>query len=259
MASPVGDGAFRDRRRAESFGAIAEQYDRARPAYPAALFDELATLGGTEVLDVGCGTGKAAVQLAARGMRVLGVEVDPGMAAVARTHGVEVEVCPFEEWDDRGRTFDLVTSAQAWHWVDPYAGAHKAFRVLRPDGTVALFWNVHAIAPELRERFDAVYEWHAPILLGRMNGLASRGSRSAEHARPGLEAAGFTDSCERRYDWLQTYTRAEWLDLLVTFSDHQLLAEPARTELLSALGDAVDELGGTLTVEYSTLVLLARR
>ena len=139
MAGAVGGGgAYRDRDRAESFGAIAAQYDRARPRYPAALFDELATVAGVDTLDVGCGTGKASVLLAARGLRVLGVEVDPAMAAVARARGVEVEVGAFETWDDRGRTFDLVTSAQAWHWVDPDAGARQAARVLRPDGVVAL-------------------------------------------------------------------------------------------------------------------------
>jgi SAM-dependent methyltransferase len=259
VASPVESGAFRDRTRAESFGAIADQYDRARPQYPAALFDELATLGGTETLDVGCGTGKASVLLAARGLQVLGVEIDPQMAEVARGHGIEVEVGSFEDWDDRSRTFDLITSAQAWHWVDPAAGARKAQRLLRPDGTVALFWNVHAIAPELRERFDAVYERLAPGLVGRMDGHASRGSRSAERAEPELVRAGLADTRTRRFDWQQAYTREQWLDLLVTFSDHQLLPEPARTRLLSALGDAVDDLGGSITAEYSTLLLLARR
>jgi SAM-dependent methyltransferase len=258
-ANATGDGAFRDRERAESFGAIAAQYDRARPQYPAALFDALATVGGVDTLDVGCGTGKASVPLAGRGLRVLGVEIDPGMADVARGHGIDVEVAAFEQWDARGRTFDLLTSAQAWHWVDPVAGAAKAAQVVRDAGTVALFWNVHAIATELRERFDAVYERQAPGLAGRMDGHASRGERSAGLAEPGLAGAGFGDISHRRFDWQQTYRRDEWLDLLGTFSDHQLLAEPARTKLLSALGSAVDDLGGSITVEYSTLLLLARR
>ena len=42
-------------------------------------------------------------------------------------------------------------------------------------------------------------------------------------------------------------------------SDHQLLAEPAKTQLLAALGEAVDELGGSITAHYSTVLLLAQR
>ena len=73
------------------------------------------------MLDVGCGTGKVARGLLARGLDVLGVELDPRMAALARAHGVEVEVAAFEDWDDRGRTFDLITFGDAWHWIDPAA------------------------------------------------------------------------------------------------------------------------------------------
>ena len=58
---------YADRSRAESFGSVAEQYDRYRPSYPAALIDDLVAPRPADVLDVGCGTGKAAVLLAARG------------------------------------------------------------------------------------------------------------------------------------------------------------------------------------------------
>jgi SAM-dependent methyltransferase len=83
---------FQRRDRAESFGQVAQEYDRYRPSYPAALIDVLAALRPHAVLDVGCGTGKAASLLVERGLSVLGVEIDPQMAAVARGHGIEVEV-----------------------------------------------------------------------------------------------------------------------------------------------------------------------
>jgi tRNA1(Val) A37 N6-methylase TrmN6 len=85
---------YADRSRAESFGRVAEEYDRYRPSYPAALIDDLVALRPARVLDVGCGTGKAAVLLAERGLPVLGVEVDQQMAGVARRHGIAVVVPP---------------------------------------------------------------------------------------------------------------------------------------------------------------------
>ncbi len=127
---------------AESFGADAERYDRARPSYPAALVERIvAASPGPDVLDVGCGTGIAARQFQAAGCRVLGVGPDPRMADLARQRGFGVEVATFEAWDPAGRAFDAVIAGQAWHWVDPVAGAAKAAQVLRPGGRLAVFWN----------------------------------------------------------------------------------------------------------------------
>lgn len=89
-------------------------------------------------LDVGCGTGKVAVELRRRRVSVLGVDPDPRMAAVAVGHGVDVEVSELERWEDGGRRFDLITSGHAWHWVDLSTGADTAARVLRPAGTPRL-------------------------------------------------------------------------------------------------------------------------
>src|SRR4051812_38470681 len=113
MTEPLHD----DRERALSFGTIAERYDRFRPAYPAALIDDLAALRPRLTLDAGCGTGKAAAALAGRGLAVLGIEPDLRMANTARRHGIEVEVASFEAWDARGREADLIVSGEAWHWI----------------------------------------------------------------------------------------------------------------------------------------------
>ena len=61
-----------------------------------------------------------------------------------------------------GRTFDAVIAAQAWHWVDPVAGAAKAAAVLRPGGRLAVFWNAFQPPAELRAAFGAVYQRALP-------------------------------------------------------------------------------------------------
>ncbi|WP_354641181.1 class I SAM-dependent methyltransferase [Kitasatospora camelliae] len=132
-----------------SFGPVAAQYDAARPSYPAELFDELERLAGrplkdADVLDVGAGTGIATRLLAARGARVLAVEPSDGMAARLRAVSPRIPVVkgvgdalPFHDG-----SADLVTYAQAFHWTDPDRSVPEAFRVLRPEGVLALFWNV---------------------------------------------------------------------------------------------------------------------
>src|SRR4029450_9212770 len=71
-----------------TFDEDAERYDRARPGYPSAVFDDLAELAGIgpgcRVLEIGCGTGQATVPLAERGCQIVAVELGAGLAAVAR-------------------------------------------------------------------------------------------------------------------------------------------------------------------------------
>src|ERR1700722_14877101 len=153
--------AARQRRVAESFGADAERYHRARPGYPAAMGDRIVTGGprdpGGAVVAAGCGTGLSARLFQAAGCRVLGVDPDPRMADLARRGGLDVEVAKFEQWGAAGRTFDAIIAGQAWHWVDMAAGAAKAAAVLRRGGRLAVFWNAFDPPAELRAAFGEVY------------------------------------------------------------------------------------------------------
>jgi SAM-dependent methyltransferase len=175
-----------DRERAESFGAVAELYDRARPSYPEALVDSLLAGGTPRVLDVGCGTGIAGALLAQRGCAVLGVEVDARMAALARSKGLAVDVAPFERWDAAGRTFDLVIAGQAWHWIEPHGGSRKAAAVLHDGGRIALFWNTGDPPPAVRQRLETIYAALEPGLRERSATLERR-SRRGRVAAEALE------------------------------------------------------------------------
>lgn len=130
-----------DRQRATSFGSDPELYHRVRPSYPSAMVDYLVQENPREVLDVGCGTGITSGLFADRGCQVVGVEIDERMAAFARSLGFEAQISGFEGWRPAGRSFDLVVSGQAWHWVDPTPGTEKAAEVLRSGGRIGLFWN----------------------------------------------------------------------------------------------------------------------
>jgi SAM-dependent methyltransferase len=259
--SRPGDAAgalHRDRGRAQSFGAQAELYDRARPRYPAGLVAHLLAGGARRVLDVGCGTGIAALAFRERGAEVLGVEPDERMAEVARAHGLEVEVARFESWYPDGRRFDLAISAQAWHWLDPLAGASRAAEALAPGGSLAVFWNFGRPQPPLAERVAGVYAMLEPGLDGYSVLLGATDERLAT-TREGLAACGrFGPARQRTWTWTRRYTTAEWLLQLSTHSDHNALAPARRAALLGALGEVVRDAGGALDVTYRTHLLEAR-
>lgn len=252
------------RRTAESFGTDARRYDEARPAYPDDLVARVVSGSpGPDVLDVGCGTGIAARQLRAAGCSVLGVEPDARMAGLARAHGVRVEEATFEAWDPAGRTFDAVTAAQSWHWVDPAVGAAKAARVLRPGGRLAVFGHVFEPPAEVAEPFAEALRRVAPD--SPFSGQPARrplDAYRAGYARTAeqIRATGhFREPEQWRFDWERPYTRDQWLDLLPTTGGLTRLRPGQLTEILTAVGDAIDALGGRFTMEYVTLATTAVR
>jgi SAM-dependent methyltransferase len=263
----------RAREIAESFGSDPGRYDRVRPHYPDDVVRlVLARSPGRDVLDVGIGTGIAAAQFQRAGCRVLGVDVDPRMATFARGRGFDVEVARFEEWDPADRRFDAVVAAQTWHWVDPVAGAAKAAGVLRPNGCLAVFWNADRPRGDLAEAFGEVYlrvmpdslvarRWIAPAIVDGYSTAAVEGYAGiAGTVEDAIRQVGrFGDPEQRRFDWPHAYTRNEWLDQVPTTGDHGRFPREQLDELLAGLGAAVDAAGGSFTMDYTTIVVIATR
>ncbi len=262
---PRETGPHRHRQIAESFGHDAGRYDRTRPPYPGALVDRItAASPGPDFLDVGCGTGIEARQFQAVGCTVLGIEPDPRMADFARRSGVAVEVATFEAWDPAGRDFDAVIAGTAWHWVDPVAGAAKAARVLRPGGQLAPFHHVFQTPPEVAEALARAYRQVAPDSPFNPSQLTRSGlevyqplfARIVDGIR---EAGGFSEPEQWQLGWERAYTRDEWLDQLPTFGGLTQLPPDKLAEVAEKVGAAIDAMGGSFTVSYTTVAITAMR
>lgn len=252
------------------FGEVADLYDASRPSYPPQLIDDLLTAAPardtTRVLEVGAGTGKATVLLAAAGARVLAIEPSAEMAAVARRNcasypGVEIVESDFERWEPAGETFPLLCSGQAWHWIDPELRYGCARAALRPDGLLAAFWNRPGWGPSpLREALKDVYLKTVPE-------LPPDGATHPANESPDLDgdwtqeiaaAPGFGSPEIRFYDRSVRYSADQYARLLSTLSEIRLLAEDRREALLRGVRATISEHGGTLTMPLRTWLCLAR-
>jgi SAM-dependent methyltransferase len=231
------------------FDEVAELYDRVRPEYPDQLFADLVAITGIDatssVLEVGCGTGKATRSLATVGCQVTAVEPGPAMAAVAHQQladspNVEVEVSSFEDWDDRGRRFDVLVAASAWHWVDPSIGWPRARELLRPGGWMALLGHVVVRRPgepevygetvELHERFCPGHPaWGHPPLEDEVRATDQGWGEVTE---PGPL---FGDTIVRWYPVVQWFDGDGFADLLRTTSIYRGLDGDVRERLLDAI------------------------
>lgn len=141
--------------------SFAESYDRYRPRPPQALLELLMRLAEAErpalVVDVGTGTGLSARAWAGRADRIVGIEPDEAMRAVAEARGGEVEYIAASS-DATGlpdACADIVTCSQSLHWMEPERTFAEVARILRRGGIFAAY-DYDAI-PVVHPEVDATY------------------------------------------------------------------------------------------------------
>jgi SAM-dependent methyltransferase len=153
---------------AQTFDAPAAAYDRLMGRYSAPLAAALVDFAGvgdrTRALDVGCGPGALAAQLARRLGADLVAAVDPSQPFVdacrARLPGVDVRRAPAEALPFGDRAFDAVLSQLVVNFMrDPAAGVREMARVARPAAVVAsCVWDYAGEMTLLRAFWDAARE-----------------------------------------------------------------------------------------------------
>ncbi|MDE3076336.1 MAG: SAM-dependent methyltransferase [Chloroflexota bacterium] len=186
------------------------------------------------------------------------------MGEIAKNHGINVEIAAFEDWESAGRMFDRVISGQAWHWLDLPVSTAKAASLLRPGGTLCLMWSAGCHPNDLADALAAIYARLFPTVGSPGFGYAA--SRPADR-RSDLEAVfeaiaatpEFGPATERWFPWSREYNRDQWLDLLLTRSDHAALDAPVRERLFEAVGAAIDDHGGSFVMDFETGLITATR
>ncbi|MEV7914803.1 class I SAM-dependent methyltransferase [Streptomyces griseus] len=268
-----------------TFDEDAELYDRARPGYPPELYDDLADLAGARpgrrVLEIGCGTGQATVDLAALGCRITAVEAGPRMAAIARRNlaaaveeaeagpgagagavSAEVVTAEFENWPLPAEPFDVVLAATAFHWIDPAVRVTRAADALRPGGALAVVRNQHVRGgtEEFFVEVQRCYERFDPATRPGMRPPEAGEVDNSDHTEEIERSGRFGETVFRRYTWDLTYTTAEYLDVLRTYSGHRALPDAARNGLLACVAGLIDgRYGGRVTKRYLIELAVSHR
>lgn len=134
----------------DRFTDRADIYAKYRPSYPEEALDYLyGPVGfrtGSQIADVGAGTGLFTALLLKRGSEVSAVEPNGSMREeLIRSRGGEKGLRVVEGTAEHtglpDGSVDFVTCAQSFHWFDRPAAKREFGRILRPGGQAVLIWN----------------------------------------------------------------------------------------------------------------------
>lgn len=138
------------------YDCVAKQYEKTRPDYPEELITTLVDVTGinndkSHLLEVGAGTGKATMPLAKLKYKIDCIEIEPNMAEILKEKcssfpKVHIIIDNFETWESTTpKKYDLIYSAQAFHWIDEEIKYTKCNELLTENGKMALFWYFSVI------------------------------------------------------------------------------------------------------------------
>lgn len=132
----------------DAFAGAAVAYARYRPPYPKALLSDLITRAVVEprgvLLDLACGPGRVALDLATAFESVWAIDLEPEMVEVGKQEATRRGVDNITWFVGRAEdfvappgAFDLITIGEAFHRLDQILVAQAALGWLKPGGCLA--------------------------------------------------------------------------------------------------------------------------
>lgn len=270
------ESEFGDKKRRALFGANAEKYGDGRPGYPSLVFEHLALLcnlgRGCRVLEIGPGAGQATGPILEAGAEVLAIEVGEEFRSLLQTKfsnfQLVVRLGEFENVDLESGTFDLVAAATSFHWIDPEKGLDQVAHVLKPGGSVALWWN-HYGDPNRHDPFREAVQPLLQCYAAEFTDLASGGSGIGAHPYA-LDVKARTDEIGKtgrfgpvehiQIPWSVNHSAAEVREFLCSFSHWMNLGTEERAELLQSITDLINTtFDGSVDRPFLTAMYIAQK
>ncbi len=255
-----------------AFDAIADLYDEVRPDYPRQLIDDIISLSEIPnkgaILEIGSGSGQATAAFVEKGYCIHCIEPGENLVEIAKkkfadSPNVTFEVGFFEETEIRKTAYDLVISATAFHWVPAQKGYALAASALKPDGSIALFWNMHPeIEPRVSEALREIYKQYVPSIHAFMYRPDKKSVKEeAQSGEDEINNSGLFETAKLQYySWSKEYTAEQYTKLLNTYANYQTLPEDVRTVFFDKVQEVINlQFGGKITNHYLATLYTARK
>ena len=233
--------------------ADGSRYESARPGYPRDAVEHMVERLGVRdariVVDVGAGTGLFTRELVPYCSELIAIEPSIGMRAEfdrlqlgVRALDGRGEALPLDD-----HTVDVITVAQAFHWLDAPRALEEFTRVLVGGGGVGLIWNERDESVDWVDQMSRAMQWYEkqPYEVG-MDFV------------PVLRAGGLVDVERRTFGHAQVVDKATLFRRVLTTSYIAVMDQREQQAILDDVAEVVRGLDEPLSLPYVTTTYCAR-
>ncbi len=261
-----GDLFMNFHKESEMFNQAAEYYDKYRPGYPediiASLISVTGISEGSDLLEIGCGSGKATEQLIGNGFNILGI--DPGEDLVSignerfKNENVNFVKGRFEEYDFEHKKFDVIYAAQSFHWVPQPIGYQKCADILKDNSYLALFWNMYVLNDnytdkellEISKRYGGIADFVTETECeSRINSIVSQIGDSKLFEKPTVI----------RKLWKQNYTADEFYGFALTGNSFMQNSDEDKQKAYNDIVALAEKNRGIIERPYLCVLYIAKK
>lgn len=255
-----------------TFDTVVDTYEKLRPGYVDELyqtiFDYTPINNKSHVVEIGIGGGQATLPFLKTGCELTAVDYGENFCELCCEKFKEYPNFSavsgkFEDIKFDDNEYDLIYSASAFHWIPEELGYKKVYDMLKSGGVFARFAN-HPYRdkcnPALSKEIDQIYaEYYYRYHNKKPETPVEYSETQAQNRALIAEKYGFTDIQYKLFYRTRTFTAKEYKMLLGTYSDHIAIEENMRNKFFAKIEDAINRLGGEITI-YDTIDLqLARK
>jgi len=242
----------------ETFSTIPKLYDKARLDYPAPLFRDILRYAKLKkndpILEIGTGTGKATIPFAKTGHPLIANDLSRSLLKIAKRNlkwykNVRYIVSTFENAQLPGNRFGLIFCAQAFHWVKPSVRFTKTLRLLRPGGTLALFWNYNYYDRGIGKMALAIHKKYSHAKGDRANVIIDD-LKSNKH---------FTGTKLKIYRRAVRMSHQEYVTMQTSYSWYLSLSAVRKKQARADLFTMVKRLPDPLSLPIKTKLMMANK
>jgi len=248
------------------FENSASIYNDFSSQYPDILFDQIQHLTnikpGDHLLEIGSGSGRATKKFSERRFKIECIEPGSKLVSLAKK---SVEHNPhitffngiFEEWPVRVHSFDMVFSAQSFHWVDKAIKYQRVADALKDEKYLSLFWNIHFNnGSEQMNALTSLCKSYDVLTLMTSTQMEAEIQYNLSEI---TESNLFTNPVVYTFPWSSNETPQHFINFLNTGYGYQDLTKSSKRELDKRIHKIFDESGGIINREIISVLYLCSK